>query len=361
MSRNGSGTMAIPNTFVARTTAKSADVNENFSDIGDEITNSVAADGQTSMTGALKAFAGTEALPGIAFATDTDTGFRRSAADTMKAVIGGNDVFQIDGDGITMESGKSFTPSGPIEYTARVDVASAATTDIGAAASNYVRITGTETITAFDDATVGTVRDVLFGGILRLTYGATSIITLTGASRTTAAGDTAKYVKETDGWRELTYNSTVAVGYMPIGMLFMWPADTTPSGALVRDGSEVSRTTYADLYALVGDTYGDGDGSTTFNLPDDRGLFERGWSGADGTIDADREFGSTQADAFQGHEHTYNRPNQNNSTSGSTSNVQSSTPAPTDGIVTNGTNGAPRVADETRPYNRAYLPCIRAY
>ena len=51
---------------------------------------------------------------------------------------------------------------------------------------------------------------------------------------------------------------------------------TVPSYALELDGSAVSRTTYADLYAVLGDRYGNGDGSTTFDLPDYRGEFLRG-------------------------------------------------------------------------------------
>ena len=56
---------------------------------------------------------------------------------------------------------------------------------------------------------------------------------------------------------------------IPIGGIILY-ADTTaaPTGWLVCDGSAVSRTTYADLYDLIGDTYGSGDGSTTFNVPD---------------------------------------------------------------------------------------------
>lgn len=48
-------------------------------------------------------------------------------------------------------------------------------------------------------------------------------------------------------------------------------AGSTPSGYLECDGSAVSRTTYADLFAAIGTTYGVGDGSTTFNVPDLRG------------------------------------------------------------------------------------------
>jgi len=61
----------------------------------------------------------------------------------------------------------------------------------------------------------------------------------------------------------------------PPGSLMDYAGTTAPVGWLLRDGSEVSRTTYADLYAITGDKFGEGDGSTTFNLPDDRGLYRR--------------------------------------------------------------------------------------
>jgi microcystin-dependent protein len=46
-----------------------------------------------------------------------------------------------------------------------------------------------------------------------------------------------------------------------------YAGNTLPNGWLLCDGSAVSRTDYADLYAVIGDTYGNGDGSTTFNVP----------------------------------------------------------------------------------------------
>jgi len=51
---------------------------------------------------------------------------------------------------------------------------------------------------------------------------------------------------------------------------------TAPDGWLLEDGSAVSRTVYPDLFAVIGETYGSGDGSTTFNLPDSRGRFRLG-------------------------------------------------------------------------------------
>ena len=55
------------------------------------------------------------------------------------------------------------------------------------------------------------------------------------------------------------------------GSLKIWPSNSIPTGFLVCDGSAVSRTTYADLFGVVGTSFGAGDGSTTFNLPDFKG------------------------------------------------------------------------------------------
>lgn len=89
MSRNGSGTFSVINTMVANTTITAAAHNENYSDIGDEITNSVAADGQTTMTGNLKHASGTVSLPAMTFGADTDTGFYRVGENLLGIAIGG--------------------------------------------------------------------------------------------------------------------------------------------------------------------------------------------------------------------------------------------------------------------------------
>lgn len=54
---------------------------------------------------------------------------------------------------------------------------------------------------------------------------------------------------------------------MVIGSIIAYPSGTIPENHLVCDGSAVSRTTYAELFDVIGETYGAGDGSTTFNLP----------------------------------------------------------------------------------------------
>ena len=66
------------------------------------------------------------------------------------------------------------------------------------------------------------------------------------------------------------------VARLPAGFVAAWPAYEAPSGWLVCDGSAISRATYDDLFAAIGTTFGEGNGSTTFELPDFRGDFLRG-------------------------------------------------------------------------------------
>ena len=99
----------------------------------------------------------------------------------------------------------------------------------------------------------------------------------------------------TDGSGALSF---ATIGGVPIGAVFHFAASTAPTGFLKANGAAVSRTTYAALFAITGTTYGVGDGSTTFNLPDLRGEFIRGWDDARG-IDASRAFGSAQTDGIR--------------------------------------------------------------
>jgi len=66
---------------------------------------------------------------------------------------------------------------------------------------------------------------------------------------------------------QLATTAFVQANNAPTGALIMWPTATAPTGYLLCDGTAVSRTTYAALFSLVGVTFGSGDGSTTFNVP----------------------------------------------------------------------------------------------
>lgn len=70
---------------------------------------------------------------------------------------------------------------------------------------------------------------------------------------------------------QLIYLFQTGVTMFPTGSVIPYAAAAAPSGWLLCDGGAVSRTTYADLFALIGVTFGAGDGSTTFNVPDLRG------------------------------------------------------------------------------------------
>jgi microcystin-dependent protein len=97
----------------------------------------------------------------------------------------------------------------------------------------------------------------------------------------------------------------------PAGAITMYGAAAAPSGWLLCDGAAVSRTTYAGLFAVVGETYGAGDSSTTFNVPNLKGKFPVGLNAAEGEFDALAETGGekthtlTEAE-LASHNHTQN-------------------------------------------------------
>lgn len=86
----------------------------------------------------------------------------------------------------------------------------------------------------------------------------------------------------------------------PVGAVVYFAASAAPTGFIKANGASLSTTTYATLFAVIGYTFG-GSGAS-FNLPDLRGEFLRGWDDARG-IDSGRGFGSAQADEFKAHKH----------------------------------------------------------
>ena len=96
-------------------------------------------------------------------------------------------------------------------------------------------------------------------------------------------------------------------------------SSSTPSGYLYCGGAAVSRTTYADLFALLGTTHGTGDGSTTFNLPDYRGRFLRGLDDGVG-LDTSRTIGSEQANSNKSHSHAVTVDSESHSHTASSAN-----------------------------------------
>ncbi len=148
---------------------------------------------------------------------------------------------------------------------------------------------------------------------------------------------------------DMTWATVVGV---PSGTIVQFGANTAPSGWLECNGAAISRTTYAALFAVTGTTFGAGDGSTTFNLPDMRGYFARGWDNGRG-IDSGRAFGSNQAGSVGAHTHGI-PTGINRNTNSSVAFPSMATAADTTTLNTYANSGT-----ETRPVNVALLFCIK--
>jgi microcystin-dependent protein len=162
----------------------------------------------------------------------------------------------------------------------------------------------------------------------------------------------------------------------PAGTVIWTARSTAPTGYLKANGAAISRTTYATLFSAIGTTYGAGDGSTTFNLPDLRGEFVRGWDDGRG-IDSGRVFGTLQTDELKAHSHSGSisavgdhahsydmavAAGDNDAQAGNTRQTQDATSgrstgaagAHTHSLTINSTGGT-----ETRPRNLALLACVK--
>jgi len=114
----------------------------------------------------------------------------------------------------------------------------------------------------------------------------------------------------------LSTGNDAAWGFVnPVASILAWTTNLVPLGFLECDGSVISRTTFATLFLELGTIYGDGDGTTTFNIPDLRGEFIRGYDNS-ASIDPDagtrtdsgggitgNNVGTKQADEIISHDH----------------------------------------------------------
>ncbi|MBN4944844.1 tail fiber protein [Stenotrophomonas maltophilia] len=126
--------------------------------------------------------------------------------------------------------------------------------------------------------------------------------------------------------------------------------DTPPEGWLRCNGADVSRTTYAALFAAIGTRFGSANGST-FRLPDLRGEFIRGWDNGRG-LDPGRSFGSMQDDAIRAPFNIGRIISSQFAWTGGTLHGEGYMKASEGGA---GISSGP----ETRPHNLALLACIK--
>jgi len=104
---------------------------------------------------------------------------------------------------------------------------------------------------------------------------------------------------QTNGSGTLSFTTVAGV---PTGCVFCIAVATVPSGYLECNGTAVNRSTYAGLFAIIGTQYGVGNGSSTFNLPDLRGEFIRGFDHGRG-VDPGRDIASPQSSQNKSHVH----------------------------------------------------------
>ncbi|WP_339531544.1 phage tail protein [Pseudomonas mucidolens] len=137
---------------------------------------------------------------------------------------------------------------------------------------------------------------------ITFTGGATGAVALDG-SKNVSVALTVPPTAHTHTMAQVTGLAAALVAAAPPGMVALFADAALPAGWLKANGAAVSRAAYAALFAKIGTRYGAGNGSTTFNLPDGRGVFFRGWDDARGT-DAGRALGSLQAGQNASHSHT---------------------------------------------------------
>jgi len=104
-----------------------------------------------------------------------------------------------------------------------------------------------------------------------------------------ASNDMNVYVRD-----NLNYLYSLANSLVPIGTIWEWTTDTSPDGWLFCRGQAISRTVYSALFAVIGTTYGVGDGSTTFNVPNGAGKVFVGKNSGDADFDTLGETGGAK-------------------------------------------------------------------
>jgi len=179
----------------------------------------------------------------------------------------------------------------------------------------------------------------------------------TANSTANTANSTANSALSTANSATSTANTalTTAQALNPTGMVIWVAMSTAPTGFIKANGAAVSRTTYSALFTAIGTTFGAGDGSTTFNVPDLRGEFVRGWDDSRG-VDSGRGFGTSQTDDFEAHSHRVgSRDSLTEYGTSSAIEFVSNYPSPVGQYVTSQTVGG----TETRPRNVALLACIK--
>jgi len=225
---------------------------------------------------------------------------------------------------------------------------------MGAIDTNYT-FTATDVITStkmnniLDQSTI--TATAIFNNTLDITSGKL-LVKAGGVTSNEIAADAVTTIAILDGAVTQAKASNMLI---PAGAIMPFAMNSVPTGWLAADGTAVSRSTYATLFAAIATTYGVGDGSTTFNVPDLRGYFVRGTgTNSDGTVSG--TFAAKQADDLKSHTHTVTAGQASGTSSGCGNGVAFQRAGDSScGTSTTSATGS----TETRPKNIAMLYCIK--
>ena len=239
--------------LIRSTSGNSAAASATFFEVGnlDEANLGLLLKSGGTMTGQLLGDDSSGAsTPAYAFDNDTDTGMFRSGANSLGFSTAGTQRFSVS------DSGLDITDGLPLRFQ-------------DSSGSPFVSLKSPSSLSGNIALTLPSV--ITNGGFL-----------------------------QTDGSGNLSFQ---IVNGVPSGSVFCMAVATIPTGYLECNGAAVSRTTYAALFAIIGTTYGTGNGSSTFNIPDLRGEFVRGFDNGKGT-DSGRSVGTSQGSANLSHGHS---------------------------------------------------------
>lgn len=287
---------------------------------------------------------------------NVNNAMREMMADTRK--------WQIDVSGVTTTTGAGnayafASAQGVTAYTNGLRICFEADKDNTGAATFAIDALSAKAIKKYTNAGLGDVvaGEIQAGAFYDVVYEAAedSFILLSPSLAIASQGeaeagtDATKLMTPQRVAQAIAALTPAAPDAVPPGAVFWMAMNTPPSGYLKANGDAVSRTTYAALFAAIGTTFGAGNGSTTFNLPNLRGEFIRGWDDGRG-VDSGRAFGSAQGQAIQSHTHSI--PTISTISGSGTYGLRD---GPQDGSVNVSSTGG----NETRPRNVALLAVIK--
>lgn len=238
MPRNASGTYSLPsgNPVVAGTTIEAAWANNTLSDVGNELTNSLSRQGTGGMLAALRLADGSVTVPGLAFVSETTTGFYRAASNDMRMAILGSDVWAATSSAFTISKAVTLSVASNLGTPSAVTLTNATGLPVATGISGLG--TGVAAALAVNTGSAGAF--VVNGGALG-TPSSGTVTNLTGTASININGTVGATTPNTGSFTTLTTSSTVTLnGGTANGVLYLNGSKVATSGsALTFNGTNL--------------------------------------------------------------------------------------------------------------------------